>query len=230
MKTSVTALRVVGVMRAANVSTPEFLFAIPRTFNPLAVEREGERERERASERETEREGGGGKEREGGRESKGGGGGESRSWGWGRGTLRNWLSEGARGLTNFCWCCRIECAVGSKSHWRHLIPLVCCLLVCCWVSCRPSNKQSASHGWICLDHDTCCNPEIEVADPSIRLTQSQRTDPGPTLLFLGPWHEWGSWTEASRNRGNNNNNNNNNNDRNLKVQFEILFTISSQRR
>ena len=73
METSVTALRVVGVMRAANVSTPEFLFAIPRTFNPLAVEREGERERERASERETERGGGGGKEREGGRESKGGG-------------------------------------------------------------------------------------------------------------------------------------------------------------
>ena len=50
-----------------------------------------------------------------------------------------------------------------------------------WVGCLTSQQHaSVSQGRICSDNFTCCRTEIEVADPTFRLTQSQYTDIGPT--------------------------------------------------
>ena len=38
---------------------------------------------------------------------------------------------------------------------------------------------SVSQGRICLDNCSCCRTEMEVADQSFCLTQSQYTDTGP---------------------------------------------------
>ena len=64
----------------------------------------------------------------------------------------------------------------------------------CWlVGCLTSQKQAtASQGRICSDNCTCCHTEIEVADPTFYLTQSQYTDTGPTSpsadpITLGAW-------------------------------------------
>ena len=43
-----------------------------------------------------------------------------------------------------------------------------------------------SQGWICSDNCTCCHTEIEVADPTFYLTQSQYTDTGLTSPSTGP--------------------------------------------
>ena len=49
------------------------------------------------------------------------------------------------------------------------------------VGCLTSQQQaSVSQGRICLDNFTCCHTEIEVADQTFYLTQSQYTDTGPT--------------------------------------------------
>ena len=52
----------------------------------------------------------------------------------------------------------------------------------CWlVDCLTSQQQaSVSQGRICSDNFTCCHTEIEVADQTFYLTQSQYTDTGPT--------------------------------------------------
>ena len=45
------------------------------------------------------------------------------------------------------------------------------------VGCLTSQQHaSVSQGWICADNFTCCHTEIEVADPTFYLTQSQYTD------------------------------------------------------
>ena len=45
------------------------------------------------------------------------------------------------------------------------------------VGCLPSQQHaSASQGRICSDNFTCCHTEIEVADQTVHLTQSQYTD------------------------------------------------------
>ena len=46
--------------------------------------------------------------------------------------------------------------------------------------------DSASQGRICSDSCTCCHTEIEVADPTFYLTQSQYTDTGPTSRSTDP--------------------------------------------
>ena len=51
-----------------------------------------------------------------------------------------------------------------------------CLLVGCLTS---QHHASVSQGRICSDNCTCCHTEIEVADPTFYLTQSQYTDTGP---------------------------------------------------
>ena len=54
-------------------------------------------------------------------------------------------------------------------------------LVCLLVGCLKSQQHaSVSQGRICSDSCTCCHTEIEVADQSFYLTQSQYTDTGPT--------------------------------------------------
>ena len=53
--------------------------------------------------------------------------------------------------------------------------------------CLTSYQQaSVSQGRICSDHSTCYHTEIEVADPTFYLTQSQYTDTGPTIPSADP--------------------------------------------
>ena len=58
----------------------------------------------------------------------------------------------------------------------------------CWlVGCLTSQQHaSVSQGRICTDNLTCCHTEIEVADQSFHLTQSQYTDTGPTSPSADP--------------------------------------------
>ena len=55
------------------------------------------------------------------------------------------------------------------------------------VGCLTSQQHaSVSQGRICSDNCTCCHTEIEVADQTFRLTQSQYTDTGPTSPSTDP--------------------------------------------
>ena len=58
-----------------------------------------------------------------------------------------------------------------------------CLFVCCLTS---QQQASVSQGQICPDNFTCCHTEIEVADQTFYLTQSQYTDSGPTSPSADP--------------------------------------------
>ena len=59
--------------------------------------------------------------------------------------------------------------------------------VCLFVGYLTSQQQaSVSQGQICSDNFTCCHTEIEVADPTFYLTQSQYTDTGPTSPSADP--------------------------------------------
>ena len=61
------------------------------------------------------------------------------------------------------------------------------MFVCWLVGCLTSQQQaSASQGRICSDNFTCCHTEIEVADQTFYLTQSQYTDTGPTSPRADP--------------------------------------------
>ena len=56
-----------------------------------------------------------------------------------------------------------------------------------FVGCLTSQQQaSVSQGRICSDNFTCCHTEVEVADPTFYLTQSQYTDTGPTSPSADP--------------------------------------------
>ena len=57
------------------------------------------------------------------------------------------------------------------------------LLVECLTSQQHAN---VSQGRICLDNFMCCHTEIEAADQTFRLTQSQYTDIGPTSPSADP--------------------------------------------
>ena len=59
--------------------------------------------------------------------------------------------------------------------------------VCLFVGCLTSQQHaSVSQGRICSDNFTCCKTEIEVADQTFYLTQSQYTDTGPTSPSTDP--------------------------------------------
>ena len=58
-----------------------------------------------------------------------------------------------------------------------------CLLVGCLTF---QQHASVSHGWTSSDNFTCCHTEIEVADQTFYLTQSQYTDTGPTSPSADP--------------------------------------------
>ena len=63
-----------------------------------------------------------------------------------------------------------------------------------FVGCLTSQQQaSVSQGRICSDNFTCCHTEIEVADQTFYLAQSQYTDTEPTSpnadpITPGAWH------------------------------------------
>ena len=60
-------------------------------------------------------------------------------------------------------------------------------IVCLFVGCLTSQQHaSVSQGRICSDNLACCHTEIEVADQSFYLTQSQYTDTGPTSPSANP--------------------------------------------
>ena len=62
-----------------------------------------------------------------------------------------------------------------------------CLFVGWLVGCLTSQQHArVSQGRICSDNFTCCHTEIEVADPTFYLTQSQYTDTGPTSPSADP--------------------------------------------
>ena len=59
--------------------------------------------------------------------------------------------------------------------------------VCLLVGCLTSQQHaSVSQGRTCSDNFTCCHTEIEVADQTFYLTQSQYTDTGPTIPSADP--------------------------------------------
>ena len=56
-----------------------------------------------------------------------------------------------------------------------------------FVGCLSSQQHaSVSQGRICSDNFTCCHTEIEAADQTFHLTQSQYTDTGPTSPSADP--------------------------------------------
>ena len=66
------------------------------------------------------------------------------------------------------------------------------------VDCLTSQQHaSISQGRICSDKCTCCNTEIEVADPTFYLIQSQYTDTGSTSPSADPGAWQGSYWNAN---------------------------------
>ena len=62
-----------------------------------------------------------------------------------------------------------------------------CRIVCLFVGCLTSQQHaSASQGQICSDNFMCCHTEIEAADKTCHLTQSQYSDTGPTSPSTDP--------------------------------------------
>ena len=60
-------------------------------------------------------------------------------------------------------------------------------IVCLFVGCLTSQQHaSVSQGRICTDNFTCYHTEIEAADQTFHLTQSQYTDTGPTSPSADP--------------------------------------------
>ena len=58
---------------------------------------------------------------------------------------------------------------------------------CLFVGCLSSQQHaSVFQGRICSDCFACCHTEIEVADPTLHLTQSKYTDTGPTSPSTNP--------------------------------------------
>ena len=65
--------------------------------------------------------------------------------------------------------------------------IVCSRFMQVKVGCLTSQQHaSVSQGLICSDNFTCCHTEIEVADQTFYLTQSQYTDTGPTSPSADP--------------------------------------------
>ena len=73
------------------------------------------------------------------------------------------------------------------------------------VGCLTSQQQaSVSQGRICSDNFTCCHTEIEAADQTFHLTQSQYTDtgrisPSADPITSGAWQgsHWGANFEVT---------------------------------
>ena len=64
---------------------------------------------------------------------------------------------------------------------------------CLFVGCLTSQEQaSVPQGQICSDNFTCCHTEVEAADQTFYLTQSQYTDtgldsPSADTIMPGAW-------------------------------------------
>ena len=71
-----------------------------------------------------------------------------------------------------------ELTEGEEKFRRRIVLFVGCL--------TSQQHASVSQGRTCSDKFTCCHTEIEVADPTYHLTQSQFTDTGPTSPSADP--------------------------------------------
>ena len=103
------------------------------------------------------------------------------------------VSQGRICTDNFM-CCRTEIEAAdptfhlTQSQYTDTGPTsLLSSVVCLFVGCLSSQQHaSVSQGRICSDNFTCCHTEIEVADPTFYLTQSQYTDTGPTSASTDP--------------------------------------------
>ena len=90
----------------------------------------------------------------------------------------------------FCCCCVIVAIVQESSYaYFHILYEYSSRWLVGWlVGCSLTSQQlaSVSQGQICTDIFTCCHTEIEVADQTFYLTQSQYTDTGPTSPKADP--------------------------------------------
>ena len=75
------------------------------------------------------------------------------------------------------------CSWPSLAHSWLMAQCCVCLLVACLTF---QQHASVSEGRFCSDKFTCCHTEIEVADQTFHLTQSQYTDTGPTSPSTDP--------------------------------------------
>ena len=74
------------------------------------------------------------------------------------------------------WPCR-----NQKKKKKTEVVDILARLVGWLLACLTSQQHaSVSQGRFCSDNFTCCHTEIEVADQTFHLTQSQYTDSGPT--------------------------------------------------
>ena len=84
--------------------------------------------------------------------------------------------------TDFAGCCCLVVVVQQHAS----VSQGCCLLFL-FIGCLTSQQHaSVSQGRICSDNFTCCHTEIEAADETFHLTQSQYTDTGPTSPSTDP--------------------------------------------
>ena len=99
------------------------------------------------------------------------------------------LAQSGRARVTATWCeaaCWNLCTKQDQQQRpriRRRAPRPELLLVGCLTS---QQHTSVSQGRICSDNFTCCHTEIEVADPTFHLTQSQYTDIGPTSPSADP--------------------------------------------
>ena len=81
----------------------------------------------------------------------------------------------------------MHCTLVSTRIPQTMPNQTCFCSVCLFVGCLTSQQHaSVSQGRICTDNFTCCHTEIEAADQTFYLTQSQYTDTGPTSPSADP--------------------------------------------
>ena len=90
-------------------------------------------------------------------------------------------------ITSVCGADRSSWYSLTALHFQLACPPVSRSSVRLVVGCLTSHQHaSVSQGRICTDIFTCFHNEIEVADQTLHLTQSQYTDTGPTSPSADP--------------------------------------------
>ena len=102
------------------------------------------------------------------------------------------IVEGVQGLVH-----QVESTVGCFVRYTAVPAAKGKVRLCSlFVGCLSSQQHaSVSQGRICTDNFTCCHTEIEAADQTFHLTQSQYTDTGPTSPSADPITP-GAWQDS----------------------------------
>ena len=101
----------------------------------------------------------------------------------------NKINQRASSMYDLIYCNQYTLIIHSKlSPFQNSVACeLVCHNVCLLVACLTSQQQaSVSQGQICTDNFTCCHTEIEAANQTFHLTQSQYTDTGPTSPSADP--------------------------------------------